>query len=694
MLIAIATLFLSMPTTNAADGDWAAVRRNSWDSFKPSVGSRDLRGTSPQLRWNSLHNVHGVDARIPTTAGPHDDPLANPFGDRTEAFETETEVGTDNSLGLNAPGAVLRLDQQLISSARPMPVTAVRALSVNRASHEVSQPLSLSAASGASVTESNQQSVHVQRGYFDTSRPREPRFAQHDYLPPPATQEDKERLRDDFESLNEPKKSRPDVEPDYRLPEQDDGELFDPFKWFESEKSGASKKPSRSRQTPPSSSPTDGTSTGTLDDGGRPKANEYRDPLLEDLLPDTENDDQLTPKQPNAFREREAASEGDLAQLAYAAPFDRDQISYDPDERRDLDDLFIDEDDSTAQDQPTVRPELHDDQRPMEEDADVDLDDNHDFGDDNILKDLEAEMIDEDASDSDLQDGLDDSLLDDLDDMDLPEDFDSDEDDLLRGLDEFERDQEEEQDEEKDADAQKCDRVYNDRNCCEHDQDCSEVLEDLRGSRVSAISLNISPSFDPTETDDAEVDNLRKKKLAQSPFRSWCRASGTVVAEGYLEDFRFGTVHVRTQEGKVTKIRYQDLDRDDLCFVNAWWGLPSECTLADATPTIRDWTMMTFTWRASELCHKPLYFEDKNLERYGHSHGPFIQPLMSAAHFVVNAALLPYNSGVHPPNDCIYALGDYRVGSCAPWLVPAFPLSRDGAVRQTVAILGLWGFLH
>ena len=67
------------------------------------------------------------------------------------------------------------------------------------------------------------------------------------------------------------------------------------------------------------------------------------------------------------------------------------------------------------------------------------------------------------------------------------------------------------------------------------------------------------------------------------------------------------------------------------------------------------------------------------LERYGHTRGPIVQPMVSGAHFFVNVALLPYKMGINPPNECQYPLGYYRPGSCAPWMLQPFPLSGRGA---------------
>jgi hypothetical protein len=116
--------------------------------------------------------------------------------------------------------------------------------------------------------------------------------------------------------------------------------------------------------------------------------------------------------------------------------------------------------------------------------------------------------------------------------------------------------------------------------------------------------------------------------------------------------------------------------------------IPGECTLGSAQFVPRMWPGITYTWKASALCHKPLYFEEPNLERYGHSRGPIIDPLFSAAHFFVCVPLLPYSMGVEPPHECIYSLGYYRPGSCAPWIIDGFPISLRGLAIECTAATG------
>jgi hypothetical protein len=78
------------------------------------------------------------------------------------------------------------------------------------------------------------------------------------------------------------------------------------------------------------------------------------------------------------------------------------------------------------------------------------------------------------------------------------------------------------------------------------------------------------------------------------------------------------------------------------------------------------WAMTDYQWSATMLCHRPLYFEEVNLERYGYTVSPIIQPAVSAAHFFLVIPALPYKIVAQPPRECVYTLGYYRPGSPAP----------------------------
>jgi hypothetical protein len=102
----------------------------------------------------------------------------------------------------------------------------------------------------------------------------------------------------------------------------------------------------------------------------------------------------------------------------------------------------------------------------------------------------------------------------------------------------------------------------------------------------------------------------------------------------------------------------------------------------------RNWMEFGYFWMASGFCSGPLYFEEPNLERYGYQFG-CLQPAVSAAHFFATIPMLPYKMVVHPPCECIYSLGYYRPGSCAPLQHERFHLEPAAAAAESGAVIGL-----
>jgi hypothetical protein len=117
--------------------------------------------------------------------------------------------------------------------------------------------------------------------------------------------------------------------------------------------------------------------------------------------------------------------------------------------------------------------------------------------------------------------------------------------------------------------------------------------------------------------------------------------------------------------------------------------VPKECPLFADGCEPRLWCDSLYLWKASCLCHKPLYFEQMALERYGHTCHPFLQPVISGAHFFGTLPILPYKMGVEEPGECVYALGYCRPGDCAPKMLYPLPLSIRGAVYEAAAVTGL-----
>ncbi len=102
----------------------------------------------------------------------------------------------------------------------------------------------------------------------------------------------------------------------------------------------------------------------------------------------------------------------------------------------------------------------------------------------------------------------------------------------------------------------------------------------------------------------------------------------------------------------------------------------------------RPWALQSMQYVASGFCHRPLYFEEINLERYGHNFGPCIQPFVSAAAFFGRAPLLPYMMAADHPHECQYTLGHYRPGTCVPYRHNHLPWSTTGALLQAGLVTG------
>ena len=210
--------------------------------------------------------------------------------------------------------------------------------------------------------------------------------------------------------------------------------------------------------------------------------------------------------------------------------------------------------------------------------------------------------------------------------------------------------------------------------------DCEKASSLIRAKPISEISLDISPSFKP---------NLdQKPPKLQQEVRTWRNREGRVLAEGQLADYAYNSVHIKGSDGQLRALPISELSVDDVCYIADAWGFPKQCRIDNSPYEQRAWESLNFHWQASAVAHKPIYFEDAQLERHGHTLGPWLQPIRSGAHFFTNIAILPYQMGIHPWNECQYALGYHRPGSLAPRVKPAFPISRKAALFQAGSVLG------
>jgi hypothetical protein len=219
--------------------------------------------------------------------------------------------------------------------------------------------------------------------------------------------------------------------------------------------------------------------------------------------------------------------------------------------------------------------------------------------------------------------------------------------------------------------------------------DCDAIRASALSTDIKSIRIDSSPSFVEGFKDKGRASQSSKDSvIGSAPSRSWLSYDGEVVAEGKLADLRLGSVIIEKADGTRTTYLLHKLSDADQVYVSEQWGLPVTCSIDDRSFPSREFVESTVTWKASGACHKPLYFEDVQLERYGHELGPVVQPVISTARFFGDVVVLPYKMGINPLNECQYSLGYYRPGSCAPWSVGPVPISLRGALMQAKVVTG------
>lgn len=188
---------------------------------------------------------------------------------------------------------------------------------------------------------------------------------------------------------------------------------------------------------------------------------------------------------------------------------------------------------------------------------------------------------------------------------------------------------------------------------------------------------------------EAESASQAQDEGGVEPIAFLDAADGDDAAGAASDSCREEVGDCREALGKLRGDRLADINLDIRVGGRAGNDYPCECRLEGETYQQRRFASTMFTWKAAGYCHKPLYFEHWTLERYGHSRGFVADSLCSAAHFFVTLPVLPYKMGVELPWECVYPLGYYRPGSCAPWTVPAVPISPRGFAVEAATITGL-----
>ncbi len=222
-------------------------------------------------------------------------------------------------------------------------------------------------------------------------------------------------------------------------------------------------------------------------------------------------------------------------------------------------------------------------------------------------------------------------------------------------------------------------------------EDCEQVRSRALADDIANVRLDTAPEFPVGGDKEASPRTKQDAFVQKAPTRAWYDSQGRFVVDAKLVDLVNEHVVLKSSSGATQRIHLHELSDADLVYVAEVWGLPVSCTLGPLSPTDRDFVPSTVHWRASGLCHKPLYFEDVQLERYGHEVGPVMQPIISTARFFGDVVTMPYKMGIHPMNECQYSLGYYRPGSCAPWTMGPIPISLRGGLFQAAAVTGVVG---
>lgn len=102
-----------------------------------------------------------------------------------------------------------------------------------------------------------------------------------------------------------------------------------------------------------------------------------------------------------------------------------------------------------------------------------------------------------------------------------------------------------------------------------------------------------------------------------------------------------------------------------------------------------DWQKQTVCWKASELRHRPVYFEDTMLERHGQTRRPAVQTALSGARFFGTFPVLPYAMTVEPAGVATSTLGHFRPGSPVPLLRQRPPLQASAGLIEAGTVVGL-----
>jgi hypothetical protein len=101
----------------------------------------------------------------------------------------------------------------------------------------------------------------------------------------------------------------------------------------------------------------------------------------------------------------------------------------------------------------------------------------------------------------------------------------------------------------------------------------------------------------------------------------------------------------------------------------------------------RPWQDDVYFWESPTICHRPLYFEERMLERHGIVRYPHLKPVVSGAHFFVSCAAMPYLTVIHPPCTCVASTQPSSLQAKRPASIG--PQDMKATAVQTATVAGL-----
>jgi hypothetical protein len=102
----------------------------------------------------------------------------------------------------------------------------------------------------------------------------------------------------------------------------------------------------------------------------------------------------------------------------------------------------------------------------------------------------------------------------------------------------------------------------------------------------------------------------------------------------------------------------------------------------------RFWPKFDEVVEPAYVCHRRLYFEELNAERYGWDFGIF-QPFLSAGYFYWDVATMPYHAFTAPCRKFDCSASKCLPGDPVPYLIYPPDLSVTGTVAQGATIAAL-----